>query len=520
MALIQKNTARLEFDSVADVQATAKSGFKDDQIAYIKGILSTNNDGSGNFRYDASSSATDDGATIIEPTGVGNGRFLRVFGETVSVKDFGADTTATAAVNDAAFTAAIAAVTQYGTIRVPAGVYDKSATWTINKRVKIECSGILNWTGGSGDVITVTSAGNLSRFHGLTFDNNGTADRAVFIDRADLLTFYDTQCWEPTTPFASNVIEIGDYVSPVDTATRNLFFGVWLMAAAPIGIDIPAQADNYLIQGGKILQCTTGGIRVGSGRASYSGAIRNITLEDNGGYNIQIQMGVKMSITETYQESGVVSGTATDVCIDIQASASNPQNIRGLNISDNYLTSNGTSTHGIKCNLHDTTFIGRNEFRNFATAGIENTASSNLVIDNNYLFGGTPLEIDTATGVEAPALQDTNASANVRLERRGASGGQIAWGLDGALFDSKIYRTGVATLFTDSKFIPATEGQNLGQQSQGWRVYNNIVLTASLPAAGASMNGALLIEDGGTGDRNIIIYAGGERFRIDGGANV
>jgi len=93
MALIQKNTARFEFDSVADVQATAKSGFKDDQIAYIKGILSTNNDGSGNFRYDASSSAADDGATIIEPTGTGTGRFLRVFGETVSVKDFGADPT-------------------------------------------------------------------------------------------------------------------------------------------------------------------------------------------------------------------------------------------------------------------------------------------------------------------------------------------------------------------------------------------------------------------------------------------
>jgi hypothetical protein len=46
----------------------------------------------------------------------------------------------------------------------------------------------------------------------------------------------------------------------------------------------------------------------------------------------------------------------------------------------------------------------------------------------------------------------------------------------------------------------------------------DVVATASLPAAGASMDGRTLIEDNGAGDRNLIIYAGGERFRIDGGA--
>lgn len=32
------------------------------------------------------------------------------------------------------------------------------------------------------------------------------------------------------------------------------------------------------------------------------------------------------------------------------------------------------------------------------------------------------------------------------------------------------------------------------------------------------MNGVILIEEGGAGDRNLIVYAGGGRFRIDGGA--
>lgn len=45
-----------------------------------------------------------------------------------------------------------------------------------------------------------------------------------------------------------------------------------------------------------------------------------------------------------------------------------------------------------------------------------------------------------------------------------------------------------------------------------------VIATASLPAAATKQNGRLIIEDNGAGDRNLIIYAGGQRFRIDGGA--
>ena len=47
-----------------------------------------------------------------------------------------------------------------------------------------------------------------------------------------------------------------------------------------------------------------------------------------------------------------------------------------------------------------------------------------------------------------------------------------------------------------------------------------IIPRASLPAAAAGMNGRVVIDDNGTGDRNLVVYAGGQRFRIDGGANV
>lgn len=49
------------------------------------------------------------------------------------------------------------------------------------------------------------------------------------------------------------------------------------------------------------------------------------------------------------------------------------------------------------------------------------------------------------------------------------------------------------------------------------RTHVSVVATASLPAAGAAEDGRVLIEDAAAGDRNFIIYAGGQRFRIDGG---
>jgi len=54
--------------------------------------------------------------------------------------------------------------------------------------------------------------------------------------------------------------------------------------------------------------------------------------------------------------------------------------------------------------------------------------------------------------------------------------------------------------------------------SHAGRVHMPIVATGSLPAAGAVEDGSVLIEDNGTGNRNLIIYAGGQRFRLDGGA--
>jgi hypothetical protein len=52
------------------------------------------------------------------------------------------------------------------------------------------------------------------------------------------------------------------------------------------------------------------------------------------------------------------------------------------------------------------------------------------------------------------------------------------------------------------------------------RVHIPVVATASLPTGAAAEDGSIIIEDNGAGDRNLIIYGGGQRFRIDGGAAV
>jgi hypothetical protein len=78
-----------------------------------------------------------------------------------------------------------------------------------------------------------------------------------------------------------------------------------------------------------------------------------------------------------------------------------------------------------------------------------------------------------------------------------------------------------STTFTDNSIKTAGATQPLVEDPRlatGRQVL--VVATANLPAAAATMDGRILIEDAGAGNRNLIVYAGGQRFRIDGGANV
>ncbi len=101
--------------------------------------------------------------------------------------------------------------------------------------------------------------------------------------------------------------------------------------------------------------------------------------------------------------------------------------------------------------------------------------------------------------------------------------GAMLWGAGGSsATDIKLSRgaPGVLQLGTGQSLRPTdATGQKLGDSTHQWQVYTEVIATASLPAAASAMDGTVLIEDAGTGDRNLILYAGAQRFRVDGGAN-
>ena len=116
----------------------------------------------------------------------------------------------------------------------------------------------------------------------------------------------------------------------------------------------------------------------------------------------------------------------------------------------------------------------------------------------------------------------TNASTEINSDNTGSilinsTANSGTGGIE--LYNGAASPARVLHLTSDGNVLPETTGtQTLGNSGKQWQVFHEVVATASLPAAGASSDGRVIIEDVGAGDRNLIIYAGGQRFRIDGGA--
>jgi hypothetical protein len=179
-----------------------------------------------------------------------------------------------------------------------------------------------------------------------------------------------------------------------------------------------------------------------------------------------------------------------------------------------------------------------------------------IVVEGNHFFVDPAL---TRT-VEELYVQQSNSSERLKVRirnntYRGAQSGNYVFRFDrineGEITGNVVVNThasgnGMATermsnmLIADNRvecgsgtafLFDASEGNNTWARNEyrgspgtafgltpGTNDWFPVMATASLPAAGAVMNNRVLIEDNGTGDRNLIMYAGGQRFRIDGGA--
>lgn len=158
---------------------------------------------------------------------------------------------------------------------------------------------------------------------------------------------------------------------------------------------------------------------------------------------------------------------------------------------------------------------------------LRGVSSYHTVIDSCHLEGAwvkRPIWIETHDNtVLTNTVMDSSLNYGVRIEADGCfvdgccftgntdGSVQIAAGADG----TKILQVvGTATLtVTDA-------GTNTHQYTRAGiltPLKTDVVATASLPAAATAQDGRILVEDAGAGDRNLVIYAGGQRFRLDGG---
>ena len=131
----------------------------DDMLVYVSSRATDGDGGEGWWRFDAASSATANGGTILAPD-TGTGRWFRLYAGNVSVQWFGARPGGTAAANTTAIQAAIDLVyaqTGGGTVEI-IGNYDINASLSIGGQVELLGPGRLTQTTDNTPIVCVNKA--------------------------------------------------------------------------------------------------------------------------------------------------------------------------------------------------------------------------------------------------------------------------------------------------------------------------------------------------------------------------
>lgn len=127
-------------DNVAALKALTVASVDDGQVFLTRGYYSDNDGGQGTYVYDAASSASDNGGTVIAPTS-GTGRYLLQYSGDLNVLQFGAYPNNT---NAATTTAAIQTAVTLATANAKK-VFIPKGTYRLNDSIKIAAF-TQNWT--------------------------------------------------------------------------------------------------------------------------------------------------------------------------------------------------------------------------------------------------------------------------------------------------------------------------------------------------------------------------------------
>lgn len=190
---------------------------------------------------------------------------------------------------------------------------------------------------------------------------------------------------------------------------------------------------------------------------------------------------------------------------------------------------------GLSCNLRESIVSG-NICRANTVRGANFQSCENVsIIGNQFWDNGTSNASGCVFGIAAYTGAGNNKKCtvigNVAGDSRSGGARTQIRGFEFASMDHCVILGNSGTNHATADFncsVSQTGGTrsayNSGTLESGSTMFGvfgiPIVARASLPAAGASQDNLIIIDDNGAGDRNLMLYAGGERFRIDGGATV
>jgi len=144
-------------DTIAALQALSTVGLPDGALFVTKGYYAVSDGGGATYNYSASSSATDDGGSVIAPT-AGTGRYLLQVSESINVRQFGAKGDGTGD-DSAAINAAILYVEGIG----GGSVFFKAGNYSVTSQISISSSKVRLFGEGLSSSITYTGTARIAQ---------------------------------------------------------------------------------------------------------------------------------------------------------------------------------------------------------------------------------------------------------------------------------------------------------------------------------------------------------------------
>lgn len=221
--------------------------------------------------------------------------------------------------------------------------------------------------------------------------------------------------------------------------------------------------------------------------------------------------------------------------LQMDPTASIAIDIRQTDGAVNCVSITGTAIEGVSTGVHvngQSVIIFANRFETFDLAIHFDTLSNHCIALGNLFTDGNPgADAIVDDGGEFNQIIEGGAGVQLRefiadivtnsgfrgtgtnTDIRGEINVRVAYGTEGVGGKSMTFYAGAiaggneVVEFTDDRRIKPTVRQHLP-----------VFLTANLPNAASVEDGSVVVEDGGAGNVNLVVYARGEKYRIDGGA--